>query len=82
MVALLEKFDLPTALPAGFHHGPSCESLARDKKFEAGQMRFVLTPKLGEAFLSGRAVRRGDLAAVEGLCRPRETAGSFSPLRS
>ena len=72
ITALLEQFDLPTALPADFPTDGILESMARDKKFEAGQIRFVLTPKLGEAFLSGPGqVGPDDVrGAVEGLRHP------------
>ena len=69
IVALLERFGLPTALPPDFSTRGMLESMARDKKFEAGQIRFVLTPRLGEAFLSGPGeITSVDLAdAVDGL---------------
>ena len=52
LVALLRRFGLPTRLPADLPPEPIMASLARDKKFEAGTVRFVLVPRLGEAFLS------------------------------
>ena len=52
VVRLLRRFGLPTRLPADLPPGPIMASLARDKKFEAGKVRFVLVPRLGEAFLS------------------------------
>ena len=52
LVALLRRFGLPTRLPADLPAEPIMASLARDKKFEAGTVRFVLVPRLGEAFLS------------------------------
>ena len=48
----LRHFDLPTALPAGLSVEAALASMGRDKKFRAGEIRFVLTPRLGEAFLS------------------------------
>jgi 3-dehydroquinate synthase len=49
---LLKAFHLPTVLPANLSTEAIIESLARDKKFEEGNIRFVLTPRLGEAVLS------------------------------
>ena len=54
IIAALRHFDLPTSLPDDVSTHAVIESIARDKKFEAGDIRFVLTPRLGEAFLSDR----------------------------
>ena len=48
----LHHFRLPTMLPEGFPTEAALGSMARDKKFEAGEIRFVLTPKIGKACLS------------------------------
>ena len=52
MLAALQRFGLPTILPATLSTATILESLARDKKFEAGQIRFVLAPRLGYAVVS------------------------------
>ncbi len=72
MLALLARFDLPTMLPPDFPVASVMDSLRHDKKFEAGTIRFVLAPRLGEAFLSASGlVTREDLqAAVENLLNP------------
>jgi 3-dehydroquinate synthase len=49
---LLNSFDLPTRLPADFPREKIFEALPRDKKFESGQIRFVVTPGIGSAVLS------------------------------
>jgi 3-dehydroquinate synthase len=49
---LLRQFDLPTQLPANFPRQKILEALKFDKKFEGGEIRFVLTPKIGSAYLS------------------------------
>ena len=69
MITLLKRFNLPTALPPDLAVDAVMEGLRRDKKFEAGAIRFVLTPRLGEAFLSEPGlVSREDLrATVESL---------------
>lgn len=53
IVALLRRFDLPTRLPPEVDRARIAEAIARDKKFEAGQIRFVVTPKIGDAHLCG-----------------------------
>ena len=51
--ALLGRFKLPVVLPRDLTiDAVILEGLWRDKKFENGAIRFVLTPRLGEAFLS------------------------------
>ena len=48
----LRRFHLPTTLPDDVPTAAVLDSMALDKKFRAGAIRFVLTPRLGEAFLS------------------------------
>jgi 3-dehydroquinate synthase len=43
---------LPTTIPADLPTDSILAALARDKKFDAGAIRFVLTSKLGTAFVS------------------------------
>ncbi len=52
MLTALEHFRLPTLLPDALSTEAILESLSRDKKFEAGRIRFVLTPRLGYAVVS------------------------------
>ena len=52
VLAKLEKFDLPIRVPDDLTTKALTEALLRDKKFEAGAVRFVLTSALGRAFLS------------------------------
>ena len=67
IVDLLHKFELPTKLPANFPRQKILDALKFDKKFEHGQIRFVVTPKIGSANLS-RDVTMDDIrAAVEAL---------------
>jgi 3-dehydroquinate synthase len=49
IVDLLRTFDLPTQLPANFPRKKIFDALKFDKKFEGGEIRFVLTPKIGSA---------------------------------
>src|ERR1043166_9487494 len=52
IVDLLRKFDLPTRLPPAFARDQISDALKLDKKFERGEVRFVVTPKIGSAYLS------------------------------
>lgn len=52
IVDLLRMFDLPTQLPANFPSNVIFQALKFDKKFEHGEIRFVVTPKIGTARLS------------------------------
>lgn len=52
IIALLQKFDLPTTLPDGFDTEELLRITRMDKKFETGKIRFVLLPHLGDAFVS------------------------------
>jgi 3-dehydroquinate synthase len=48
----LHAYHLPTSLPAGLGTGELLSAMRHDKKFAAGQIRYVVTPKLGEAFVA------------------------------
>ena len=52
IVELLRKFDLPISLPTNFPRHEILKALQFDKKFEYGEIRFVVTPKIGSAHLS------------------------------
>jgi 3-dehydroquinate synthase len=49
IVSMLQAFDLPTRLPANFSREKIMEALPRDKKFQGGRVRFVVTPAIGSA---------------------------------
>ena len=49
VLSSLRRLDLPLVLDPGLHDDAILETMARDKKFEAGQMRFVLLSGLGAA---------------------------------
>jgi 3-dehydroquinate synthase len=67
IVDLLQKFELPTKLPANFPRQKIFDALKFDKKFERSEIRFVVAPKIGSAKLS-RDVTMDDIrAAVEKL---------------
>lgn len=48
----LNRFKLPTQLPGMISTEAIMKSLLSDKKFAQGAVRFVLTPRIGEAFVS------------------------------
>ncbi len=52
LIASLRAFDLPTHLDGELSRHDILEAMSRDKKFEEGQVRFVLLHRLGEAFVS------------------------------
>jgi 3-dehydroquinate synthase len=51
VIDLLQRFDLPTRLPKNFPGVKIFKALKFDKKFEAGKIRFVVTPRIGAACL-------------------------------
>lgn len=63
----LRKFDLPTQLPADLTTEKLMAALSRDKKFEAGEIRFVLVPELGSAFVSKDVTETDLIEAIEHL---------------
>ena len=50
--ALLKRFQLPTQLPAEVDRERVVAAVVHDKKFLGGKIRFVVTPRIGEAHLS------------------------------
>lgn len=52
IIELLTKFGLPTRLPKDFPRARIFDALKFDKKFEHGEIRFIVIPKIGAAQLS------------------------------
>jgi len=52
VVDLLQRFELPTSLPKNFPREKIFNALKFDKKFEGGKIRFVVTPRIGAAYLT------------------------------
>jgi len=67
IVDLLSKFELPTRLPSGLAREQVFEAMKLDKKFESGEVRFVVTPKIGAAYLSRDVTLAEIREAVEEL---------------
>ena len=52
LVGLIRRFDLPTKLPESLPRSQILDKVFADKKFVNRKIRFVVTPKLGSAFLA------------------------------
>lgn len=69
ILKLLEKFDLPLRLPAGFDTDELLRITRMDKKFETGKIRFVLLRHLGDAFVSQDVTEADLIAALDEVRR-------------
>ena len=67
VVDLLRRFDLPTHLPPNFPREKIFEAMPFDKKFESGEVRFVVTPRIGSAHLSSDVTMEDIRDAVDQL---------------
>jgi len=67
IVDLLRKFELPTKLSPNFPREKIFDALKFDKKFEHGEIRFVVTPRIGSANLSRDITMEDIRAAVAAL---------------
>jgi 3-dehydroquinate synthase len=67
IVNLLRRFNLPTRLPLNFPRRKILEALLYDKKFEAGKVRFVVTPRIGSARLATDLTMHDIREALEAL---------------
>jgi 3-dehydroquinate synthetase len=52
LINAIKHFDLPTVLPREMSRSEILKKVLADKKFSDGQIRFVVTSKLGEARLA------------------------------
>jgi 3-dehydroquinate synthetase len=52
IVNLLRQFGLPTRLAPEFPRKKILDAVKFDKKFEGGKIRFVVTPRLGDAYVA------------------------------
>lgn len=73
VVAALEAFQLPTRIPSDLETDALMEAMGHDKKFESGQVRFVLLERLGSAFLSS-SVTAGEIRVILENLKDRATA--------
>jgi len=64
---VLARFGLPLALPSRITTDAILGALSHDKKFRAGQIRFVLLSALGKAHLSEEVTLADIVGAIESL---------------
>jgi 3-dehydroquinate synthase len=67
VVELLQRFELPTRLPAKFPRNKIISAVKFDKKFEGGKIRFVVTPRIGTAYLTSDVTLEDIREAVAAL---------------
>jgi 3-dehydroquinate synthase len=67
IIRLLEKYHLPLVLPAPITTDKVMEKLARDKKFSAGAIRFVVLDALGSAKIINTVTAEDLREAIEML---------------
>jgi 3-dehydroquinate synthase len=67
IVDLLRQFELPTTLPKNFPREKVFDALKLDKKFEAGKIRFVVTPRIGAAHLTNEITLDDIREAIQDL---------------
>jgi 3-dehydroquinate synthase len=67
VIDLLQRFELPTRLPAHFPRERIFDALKFDKKFEGGKIRFVVTPRVGSAYLTSNLTLEDIREAVDEL---------------
>jgi 3-dehydroquinate synthase len=67
VVELLQRFDLPTRLPKNFPRNKIIDAVKFDKKFQSGKIRFVVTPRIGTAYLTSDVTLQDIREAVAAL---------------
>jgi 3-dehydroquinate synthase len=67
VVSLLKQFQLPTQLPAEVDRERVAAAVAHDKKFLGGKIRFVVTPRIGEAHVSNDVTMEDIREAIAAL---------------
>jgi 3-dehydroquinate synthase len=67
ILATLRAFDLPTRLPADFPREKILEAIRFDKKFQRGEVRFVMTSAIGSARVAADVTMEDIVAAVKQL---------------
>ena len=64
---LLGQFGLPTRLPPKFPRKKIFDALKFDKKFEGGKIRFIVTPRIGAAYVTDNVTLEDIREATENL---------------
>src|SRR5437868_2235140 len=67
VVSLLKGFELPTQLPNEVDREKITATVVHDKKFLGGKIRFVITPRIGEAHVSNNVTIEDIREAISAL---------------
>jgi 3-dehydroquinate synthase len=67
IVKLLGRFGLPTRLSRNFPRKKILDAIKFDKKFESGKVRFVVTPRIGTAYVTDNVTLDDIREAVQQL---------------
>src|SRR5438445_5323235 len=67
VVDLLQRFKLPTRLPRNFPGEKIFNALKSDKKFQGGKIRFVVTLRIGSAYLANDVTFDDICEAIDAL---------------
>jgi 3-dehydroquinate synthetase len=67
IVDLLKRFRLPTRLPPKFPRKRILDAVKFDKKFEGEKIRFVVTSRIGAAYVADKVTLADIREAVDGL---------------
>jgi 3-dehydroquinate synthase len=67
IVDLIARFGLPTRLPQTFPRKKILDAVKLDKKFESGKIRFVVTPRIGVAYVTDNVTLEDIREATENL---------------
>jgi 3-dehydroquinate synthase len=65
--AKLQAYNLPLVLPSGPGTDALLAAMRHDKKFSEGRIRYVVTPRLGEAFVAEDVTEDDIRAAIDSL---------------
>lgn len=67
VLSALQRFDLPTSLPVDFPRAEIMQAVRSDKKFQRGEVRFIVSPRLGSAQLTSDVTLDDIARAVQKL---------------
>jgi 3-dehydroquinate synthetase len=67
IIDVLERFGLPTRLPPKFPRQKILNAVNFDKKFEGGKIKFVVTPRIGMAYVTDDVTFEDIQEATENL---------------
>jgi 3-dehydroquinate synthase len=65
--AKLQDYGLPVTMPSDLDTGALLSAMRHDKKFSEGRIRYVVTPRLGEAFVADDVAEDDLRAAIDSL---------------